>query len=160
MLKRAINAGEHLQESTSPHDVAALLKQYLRELPEPLLTSRYAPCDQYIHVHFTCTLFICIIMIIHAISCMLCNLCSSIIVYACTNKGDSHIIVLCTFVFTYCILCTCTWLLNYFSDRLYPVFVEIIRSSHLSRDKKELLVLLTCLLLPEQHLVCLKVGIK
>ena len=43
------------------------------------------------------------------------------------------------------------------SRRLFPVFTEILRSNQLSGTDKEELVLLTCLLLPERHLLTLKV---
>lgn len=45
-----------------------------------------------------------------------------------------------------------------YPHRLYPVFAEIIMSSHLSCADKEELILMTCLLLPERHLLSLKVS--
>ena len=34
----SLNEGNGIEEDSNPHDVASLLKQFLRELPEPLLT--------------------------------------------------------------------------------------------------------------------------
>ena len=34
----SLNEGNGIDEDSNPHDVASLLKQFLRELPEPLLT--------------------------------------------------------------------------------------------------------------------------
>ena len=34
----SLNEGNGIDEESNPHDVASLMKQFLRELPEPLLT--------------------------------------------------------------------------------------------------------------------------
>ena len=58
-LREDFDAGKDVKfnEENCPHDVATLLKEFFRDLPDPLLTRDLYPAflqtqSEYIHIHF------------------------------------------------------------------------------------------------------------